>query len=151
PWPEIERLRKETALGGKILAERLTVYPAYAQEPEIWLDPAMRQRVLELSDGGGRGREESWRAGRSTDVPPASPASPGGRTLTALSKLLTEIAEDGADQIGVEDVAHLFEARGVEFAALCSAADQLRASTVGDTATYVVNRNINYTNICTYG
>jgi FO synthase len=150
PWPEIERLRKETAIAGKILAERLTIYPSYAQEPEMWLDPAMRQRVLELSDGGGRGREDLWRAGRSTDLPPSSATGPG-RQPTAVSKLLDEIMEGGADHIGVEDIAHLFGARGSEFAALCTGADQLRALTVGDVSTYVVNRNINYTNICTYG
>ncbi len=158
PWPEIERLRKETALGGKVLAERLTIYPAYAQEPDMWLDPAMRRPVLELSDGGGRGREESWRAGRSTELPPAYAPGPGMtanappvRTSTAVSKLLNAIVREGADNIGVADVARLFDSRGGDFVAVCNAADHLRALAVGEVATYVVNRNINYTNICTYG
>src|SRR5262249_34864422 len=56
-----------------------------------------------------------------------------------------------ANRIGEQDVERLFEARDSEFVAVCQAADELRASAVGDTATYVVNRNINYTNICTYG
>jgi FO synthase len=45
----------------------------------------------------------------------------------------------------------MFEARGADFAALCRAADRLRKARVGDRVSYVVNRNINYTNICTYG
>ena len=45
----------------------------------------------------------------------------------------------------------LFDARGADFAAVCRAADELRAKRVGDTVTYIVNRNINYTNVCTYG
>ena len=45
----------------------------------------------------------------------------------------------------------LFDARGQDFTAVCRAADRLRAARVGDTVTYIVNRNINYTNICTYG
>jgi FO synthase len=45
----------------------------------------------------------------------------------------------------------LFDARGRDFTAVCRAADRLRAARVGDTVTYIVNRNINYTNICTYG
>ncbi|HTS54390.1 MAG TPA: 7,8-didemethyl-8-hydroxy-5-deazariboflavin synthase CofG, partial [Burkholderiales bacterium] len=69
PWPEIERLREDTAVAGKILTERLTIYPSYAQAPELWLDPAMRRPVLELSDGGGSAREEAWRAGRSIELP----------------------------------------------------------------------------------
>ena len=50
-----------------------------------------------------------------------------------------------------DKVARLFEARGRDFAAVCRAADALRAARCGQTVTYVVNRNINYTNICTYG
>jgi FO synthase len=182
PWPEIERLRKETALGGKILAERLTIYPEYAREPDMWLDPAMRRAVLELSDGGCRGREDSWRAGRSTELPPACGMPPacstppagdmppagippaakptgrhdGGRlglapSASIVSALLDEISTRGADSLSVDDVANLFEARGPDFAAVCAAADRLRDDVVGEVATYVVNRNINYTNICTYG
>jgi FO synthase len=49
------------------------------------------------------------------------------------------------------DVVALFDARGADFAAVCRAADELRAKRVGQVVTYVVNRNINYTNICTYG
>jgi 2-iminoacetate synthase ThiH len=49
PWPEIERLREETAAAGKILTERLTIYPSYARAPEMWLDAAMRWPVLELT------------------------------------------------------------------------------------------------------
>ena len=45
---------------------------------------------------------------------------------------------------------HLFAARGPEVAAVAALADELRAAAVGDTVTYVRNRNINYTNVCTY-
>ena len=46
------------------------------------------------------------------------------------------------------DAAKLFSARGNDFRRVCDAADALRAETCGDRVTYVVNRNINYTNIC---
>jgi FO synthase len=49
------------------------------------------------------------------------------------------------------DIVTLFEARGQDFTAVCRAADALRARRCGDAVSYVVNRNINYTNICTYG
>jgi len=156
PWPEIERLREETASGGKVLAERLTIYPHYAREPEMWLDPAMRQRVLELSDAGGNAREDGWRAGRSIDVPTAYRAS-ASRALSeapagaSLADLIEEITAGRSDRLGVEQVARLFSARGGAFTQVCAVADQLRESAVGDVATYVINRNINYTNICTYG
>ncbi|MEM9652526.1 MAG: 5-amino-6-(D-ribitylamino)uracil--L-tyrosine 4-hydroxyphenyl transferase CofH [Actinomycetota bacterium] len=44
----------------------------------------------------------------------------------------------------------LFKARGPEVAAVANLADELRRDIVGDTVTYVVNRNINYTNVCTF-
>jgi FO synthase len=148
PWPQIERLQEDTALAGKILTERLTIYPSYAQAPEMWLDSAMRRWVLELSDGSGRGREETWRAGRSTESPQSSVFP---RRRVSISKLLDDIVDTRRPDIGESEVEHLFEARDSDFAAVCAAADHVRATVVGNVATYVVNRNINYTNICGYG
>jgi 7,8-didemethyl-8-hydroxy-5-deazariboflavin synthase CofH subunit len=48
----------------------------------------------------------------------------------------------------VEEAAALFEARGRDLQALALAADELRRQQVGDIVTYVVNRNINFTNVC---
>lgn len=44
----------------------------------------------------------------------------------------------------------LLQARGADAVAVRRAADQVRRLAVGDVVTYVVNRNINYTNVCTY-
>ncbi|MBM4195860.1 MAG: 7,8-didemethyl-8-hydroxy-5-deazariboflavin synthase subunit CofH, partial [Gammaproteobacteria bacterium] len=49
------------------------------------------------------------------------------------------------------DVVTLFSARGDDVEHLCTVADDMRREVAGDTVTYVVNRNINYTNLCTYG
>jgi len=51
---------------------------------------------------------------------------------------------------GVVELVTLFGARGREVAAVAQLADELRAATVGDVVTYVRNRNINYTNVCTF-
>ncbi|CAI5517787.1 unnamed protein product [Closterium sp. Naga37s-1] len=48
------------------------------------------------------------------------------------------------------EIVRLFSARGTDFHAVCRAADGLRAVVSGDEVSYVVNRNINYTNVCTY-
>ena len=45
----------------------------------------------------------------------------------------------------------LFEADGPALDQLCQLADDVRAATVGDDITYVVNRNINFTNVCYVG
>jgi FO synthase len=151
PWPEIERLAQDTALAGKHLAERLTIYPSYAQAPTEWLDPAMRRAVLEHSDAAALGREDSWRAGRSIDTPRRGFTARGGaRGTSRIALLVDEIRDHGAEQLDIPAWASLFEARGADFEYLCAAADDLRAAANGDNLTYVVNRNINYTNICSY-
>ena len=53
-----------------------------------------------------------------------------------------------AEDISVEEALVLFETTGAEFAALGMVSDELRRRTVGDLVTYVVNRNINFTNVC---
>ena len=74
--------------------------------------------------------------------------SPEVSTATACI-LAAKLA--GSAELGVEEMVHLFSARGAEFRAVCAAADQLRRRAKGDVVTYGVNRNINYTNVCTYG
>ena len=46
------------------------------------------------------------------------------------------------------DIVRLFHSRGDDFLETCRFADQLRRDVNGDVVTYVVNRNINYTNVC---
>ena len=50
--------------------------------------------------------------------------------------------------ISVEDAVALYDVSGLELNALVMAADELRRRRVGDVVTYVVNRNINFTNVC---
>jgi FO synthase subunit 2 len=61
-----------------------------------------------------------------------------------------ERALGGAD-ITIEEAARLFDAEGSDLLAMIAAADFLRAQTVGDVVTYVINRNINFTNVCIKG
>src|SRR5206468_1721627 len=72
-----------------------------------------------------------------------------GRRASRPSTLrrLVEKAQSGR-ALGEAEIVRLFGARGEDFAAVCVAADELRAEVNGDAATFVVNRNINYTNIC---
>ncbi len=69
-----------------------------------------------------------------------------GQLKPAVARIL-ESALAGED-ITVADAVALFDTSGLEFAALGMVADELRRRTAGDLATYVVNRNINFTNVC---
>ena len=53
-------------------------------------------------------------------------------------------------ELGEDEIVTLFGARGPEVRAVAEMADQLRADAVGDVVTWVANRNINYTNVCTF-
>ncbi|HEY1266940.1 MAG TPA: 5-amino-6-(D-ribitylamino)uracil--L-tyrosine 4-hydroxyphenyl transferase CofH [Candidatus Binatia bacterium] len=55
------------------------------------------------------------------------------------------------DDIGVDDAEALFDASGADIPAIVAAADHLRKKSVGDVVSYVVNRNINFTNVCVKG
>jgi FO synthase len=52
--------------------------------------------------------------------------------------------------VDVDEIVALFSARGPDIAAVAALADELRREAVGDTVTWVANRNINYTNVCTF-
>jgi 7,8-didemethyl-8-hydroxy-5-deazariboflavin synthase CofH subunit len=52
------------------------------------------------------------------------------------------------DEIATDEATELFDASGADLLAMVAAADHLRKQTVGDVVTYVVNRNINFTNVC---
>ncbi|HXF77026.1 MAG TPA: 5-amino-6-(D-ribitylamino)uracil--L-tyrosine 4-hydroxyphenyl transferase CofH [Methylomirabilota bacterium] len=72
------------------------------------------------------------------------------RLLSTAAKATAEILDralSGKD-ISIDEAERLFEAEGSDLLAMIAAADYLRAETVGDVVTYVVNRNINFTNVC---
>jgi FO synthase len=157
PWPHLDTLAAETANAGKLLQERLTIYPRYALQPHRWLDDKVRPHVLKLADSQGLAREDGWLSGLSTDIPRwfpdlvNHPAGTSGKTVR--SNLISEILEktvSGRQELDVAEASELFTARGDDLVAVCQAADTMRRSSCGDAVSYVVNRNINYTNICTY-
>ena len=146
PWPEILNLSARTAEAGKRLVERLAIYPEYALKPEKWLDTKLQRNVSESVDSSGLVRENSWHPGTAINIPviphDSTPGSPYIKTV--LEKLRQGAIADRSDIIT------LFKARGDDFRKVASAADELRKKICGDEISYVVNRNINYTNICGY-
>src|SRR5206468_3193749 len=62
-------LAKETAAAGKLLVERLAVYPSYTRDLERWIDPALRSAVLRVIDAQGLARTDDWVAGAGSEPP----------------------------------------------------------------------------------
>ena len=145
PWPEVERLERATRAAGLELAPRLAIYPRYVAEPGRWLDPAVAPSVLRKSDADGLARTERWAAGAGTPVP-RLPNGRGPVRDTAVREALAKVREEVP--LDEDDATALLQARGSAFDAVVRTADDLRREVCGDTVTYVVTRNVNYTNVC---
>ena len=154
PWPHLVELERATESAGKSLAPRLAIHPRYVADPERWIDPGLRSAVLAASDGQGLGRDSRWHAGDAEQAPmrPVTVAAPAiaRRASTALARVLARVLDRVREGAPLDEgqVVRLFEARGGEARAVCEAADGLRRERNGDVVSYVVNRNINYTNVC---
>ncbi|BEP53065.1 bifunctional FO biosynthesis protein CofGH [Variovorax sp. V118] len=155
PWPALDALDAATRIAGKQLTQRLTVYPRYIQDHARWIDATLVGRVLERSDVRGLARESMWRSGARTSPPLADVqwVAGGPRSSSHVSEPVRSAVAKGMEGalLSEAEVVSLFEARDDDFAFVCQAADLLRRELVGPTVTYAVVRNINYTNVCTYG
>jgi FO synthase len=153
PWPHLEELTQATAQAGRALVERLAIYPGYAWQPGKWLAGRFRRPVLRAIDSDGLAREDGWAPGDAGFAPPREVVAllrdGKARPSARITRILAAAA--AGDEPDEEDIVALFAARGDDFSAVCRVADGLRRMAVGDTASYVVTRNINYTNKCSYG
>ncbi len=151
PWPHLENLARETAAAGKFLDQRLTIYPSFVRDPDRWLDAKLRFPILKQSDSGGFAKRDTWTPGATEPIPilektllertvPAEQASKDIRRIVA--------ACEAQQELSIEDISRLFESRGADFGYITQQANRLRKATNGDTVSFVVNRNINYTNVC---
>ena len=149
PWPHLKALEAATRVAGKELVERLAIYPVFARSAARWANAGLHKAIQHHMDADGWPRVDGWHPGAAQAIPAEAgwpePAH-GNRATGRLSRLLDRAAQ-GA-RLDEDEIATLFRARGPEFAAVCQAADELRHATTGDSVSYVVTRNINYTNIC---
>ena len=135
-FPSPHEVRKELAPKGYALTERLCVYPQY-MDPE-WMEQGVLD-VIKLKywsfiprRGSGRRQRRDARSGRWL------------REAIAKGREGVELSEDELTALFAETRPEVIEEMRV-------AADELRAELAGDRVTFVVNRNINFTNICVVG
>jgi FO synthase len=151
PWPHLDELDRETTAAGKHLQERLTIYPEYARHAKVWTDAAWHIPLIRLIDAEGLPRTDDWAPG--TNIAPLADArtsiSNAAATVSDDIAAIIDRAQDGVE-LDNSEIVRLFQAYGEDFAAVVDAADKLRHRVNGDTVTYAVNRNINYTNVCYY-
>jgi FO synthase len=176
PWPQVSLLAEVTADSGSVLAERLTIYPEYVSRGEAWLDPRLTAHVRRLADQDGLagmqtarglpwqepeplaatqgsvGVHGDWEATRHAASSVGTSAPPRLDTDVRAALRLAECRPAALLEPTHEAQAlRLLHADGHDLDAVCALADGVRESAVGDTVTFVVNRNINFTNICYTG
>ncbi len=152
PWPALDRLRAATEAAGHTLAPRLTVYPEHARDLDRWIHPDLHAAVLRASDSDMLARDDSWAAGSDDEPPQLVPARLTvhwpERGRGAVGAVLDGVV--AGDEVGVDEIVTLLEARGPDVVRIAEVADALRRERVGDVVTFVRTRNINYTNVCTF-
>ena len=149
PWPHLDELASETAAAGKYLQERLTIYPEYLLNSDEWTDASWRTPLIRMIDADGLPRNDDWSPGAST-VPPNESRTVFVSHESSVSHDISATicrAKNG-ERLNESEIVRMYRARGDDFDAVVDAADKLRQRTNGNTVTYAVNRNINYTNVC---
>jgi FO synthase len=175
PWPQLDGLRAVVEARGMALVPRLTIHPRYALDAARWLDPDLRFAVLDRSDAQGLARDDpgatfperyeaaanvgtgaevvqigrrstAWYSGADR-LPPVIVPGPSFAG-SAVAEVLDGVR--AGQEPGVDELVTLFTAHGQEVNAIAELADELRAQAAGDVVTFVRNRNINYTNVCTF-
>jgi 7,8-didemethyl-8-hydroxy-5-deazariboflavin synthase CofG subunit len=127
PWPHLDDLAAHTAAAGFTLVERLTAHPEYVRAREAWIDPSLHEAVATLAD------PVTGLAAAASRI-----AAPRPRRAAAL----VETAATTPRELDAADWAHLLTATGDDLERLVRTADEVRRTTVGDTVSIVVNRNL---------
>ena len=177
PWPSLELLRDRVEASGRTLVPRLTIYPEFVRDPETWIAPELRFAVMDRSDADGFARDDigatfpekykdaanvgtgaeviqigrrstAWYSGADT----APPILISGSETDSSDGPVVEILESvrAGHQVTESEIVTLFRARGADIGAIASLANTLREEANGNDVTFVRNRNINYTNVCTF-
>ncbi|GAC1340098.1 MAG: bifunctional FO biosynthesis protein CofGH [Beijerinckiaceae bacterium] len=151
PWPHLDALATATRAAEHVLTERLAIYPAYARDSTRWVDESLRTPLMQRIDGDGWPRTDDWCPGARVDLPKGDVAlitKPNTIASEGIARILSKSQRGAA--LDESEIVTLFRARDDDFAAVCRAADELRHAINGDVVSYVVTRNINYTNIRSY-
>ena len=164
-WPALARLRELTEQHGHVLAPRLAVHPEWVGTS--FVADELRHPVMDRADSENLGRDCDWCSGGDVAPPPLLPESwlgrarrpdassvlhGPGRSAAAAAGAVREVLDGvmAGQEVGEDEIVTLFGSRGTQVLAVAEVADELRRAAVGDVVTFVANRNINYTNICTF-
>ena len=142
PWPEIEKLNQIVLKTNQFLKPRATLYPKYFADLETFSTQEIASKLLQITDSQSLIRSDQWKSGVSNKIPSYPEA--------ILSSNIRSLIKDVETNPSAVNVQSLLETSENEFQYIVKYADEVKSQIHGPDISFVVNRNINYTNICSF-
>ena len=142
PWPEIEKLNKIASFSNQSLVPRATLYPRYFTDLESFSTPRISTKLLQITDSQSLIRSDFWRSGISNKIPSYPEA--------ALNSSIRQTIKRVEKNPSIQNIQELLETSNNDFKYVIDYANDVKSQIHGSDITFVVNRNINYTNICSF-
>ena len=142
PWPEIAKLNKIISISNQSLKPRATLYPKYFSDLNSFSTPRISSKLLQITDSQSFIRSDLWRSGISNKIPSYPEA--------VFTSSIRQSIQDVENNPSIENIQQLLETPDNDFKYLADYANDVKSQLHGSNITFVVNRNINYTNICSF-
>ena len=142
PWPEIEKLNKIISISNQCLKPRATLYPKYFNDLDSFSTPRISSKLLKITDSQSLIRSDFWRSGISNKIP-SYPES-------VFNSNIRQSINNVEKKPSIENIQQLLETSDNDFKYVADYANDIKSQMHGSDITFVVNRNINYTNICSF-
>ena len=142
PWPEIEKLNDMANAAGQDLKARATLYPSFFKNLSKFTSKNVASKLLQKVDAQNLIRSDKWISGISNTIPLY--------TDNIFKSDIQESIKRVHENSDLEALQNILTAKDRDFKYLIDYADDLKTHVHGDEVTCVMNRNINYTNICSF-
>ena len=142
PWPEIEKLNKITSTSNQSLKPRATLYPKYFNDLDSFSSPRISSQLLQITDSQSLIRSDFWRSGISNKIP--------SYPEVIFNSNIRQSIDNVEKNPSIENIQQLLETSDNDFKYVRDYANGVKSQIHGSDITFVVNRNINYTNICSF-
>ncbi len=148
PWPDVEIITKTLADEGFELVPRTPLHPAFVSK-DGFVSTKVRPYLLRHIDSAGLAREDEFCSGTTAKIEVERWFSLETKRSNYPLTEIFDVVEHG-EELDEVQIQTLFNTRGTDVKRVVDFADHMRAKINGDVVTFVSNRNINYTNICTF-
>ena len=142
PWPEIERLNQIVLKTDQILKPRATLYPKYFLDLETFSTDKISSKLLQITDSQSLIRSDNWKSGVSKNIPSYPEA--------ILNSNIRSLIKDVETNPSTKNIQLLLETNENDFKYIVEYANDVKSQIHGSDISFVINRNINYTNICSF-